>query len=100
MSISGINTLGSPLQALNSAKPETTKHEGPEFSDRIKGAVEDLHTAQAEARQSATDFELGKETDLASVMINQQVASLSMNLALNVRNKALGAYRDIMNMPV
>ncbi|MFD1808718.1 flagellar hook-basal body complex protein FliE [Gemmobacter lanyuensis] len=33
-------------------------------------------------------------------MIDQQVASLGFQLSLNVRNKALTAYRDIMNMSV
>jgi flagellar hook-basal body complex protein FliE len=34
------------------------------------------------------------------VMINQQVSSLGFQLTLNVRNKMLSAYKDIMNMPV
>ena len=33
-------------------------------------------------------------------MVDQQISSLGFQFALNVRNKALGAYRDIMNMPV
>ena len=44
--------------------------------------------------------ELGKTGDLASVMVDQQISSLGFQFALNVRNKALSAYRDIMNMPV
>ncbi|NBT32518.1 MAG: flagellar hook-basal body complex protein FliE [Rhodobacteraceae bacterium] len=101
MSISGINSVQSPLAALQTARAEAQKPtSGPDFSERVKGALDDLHASQAEARQSATDFELGTETDLAKVMVNQQVASLSMQLTLQVRNKALTAYRDIMNMPV
>ncbi|OUD10191.1 flagellar hook-basal body complex protein FliE [Marivivens niveibacter] len=102
MSISGINSVPSPLQALQSAKAEaqTPAANGPDFGERIKGAVDDLNEAQANARASATAFELGQENDLASVMVDQQVSSLSMQLTLQVRNKALSAYRDIMNMPV
>ena len=76
------------------------RNEGPGFAERVGAAVNDLAEAQNNARQSATDFELGRETDLASVMIDQQISSLGFQFALNVRNKALGAYRDIMNMPV
>jgi flagellar hook-basal body complex protein FliE len=43
---------------------------------------------------------MGVEQNLASVMVDQQVAQLGLQLAINVRNKALGAYKDIMNMPV
>ena len=48
----------------------------------------------------AKNFELGTENDLAKVMVSQQVSSLAFQLTLNVRNKALSAYKDIMNMPV
>lgn len=74
--------------------------EGPDFSQRLGGAVKDLAEAQTKASESAKAFEMGAETDLASVMIDQQISSLGFQMALNVRNKALGAYRDIMNMPV
>ena len=40
------------------------------------------------------------ENDLTKVMINQQLASLGFQMTLNVRNKVLSAYKDIMNMPV
>lgn len=73
---------------------------GPGFGERVAGAVDDLAQAQNTASQRARDFEMGLETDLASVMIDQQISSLGFQFALNVRNKALGAYRDIMNMPV
>jgi flagellar hook-basal body complex protein FliE len=72
----------------------------PGFGDRMADALADLGAAQAQARASAAAWEQGLRQDLASVMIDQQVASLGFQLALNVRNRALGAYRDIMNMPV
>jgi flagellar hook-basal body complex protein FliE len=37
---------------------------------------------------------------LAKVMVTQQVSSLGFQMTLNVRNKVLSAYKDIMNMPV
>jgi flagellar hook-basal body complex protein FliE len=45
-------------------------------------------------------FDLGIETDLSKVMVDQQVSSLGFQLTLNVRNKMLSAYKDILNMPV
>ncbi|MEY4982811.1 MAG: flagellar hook-basal body complex protein FliE [Pseudomonadota bacterium] len=77
------------------AKPETTG-----FADRIGSAVEDLARAQSNASEAARAFERGERSDLAAVMVEQQISSLGFQFALNVRNKALGAYRDIMNMPV
>lgn len=91
----GIQTPFAPQVA-----PGIGEAQGPGFGERIAGAVDNLAQAQNTASQRARDFEMGLETDLASVMIDQQISSLGFQFALNVRNKALGAYRDIINMPV
>jgi flagellar hook-basal body complex protein FliE len=92
---SGFNVL--PLHPSQSTAPaEAAKG----FGDRIETALDQLKSAQAKASASAQAWELGMEQDLAAVMVDQQVASLGFQLTLNVRNKALGAYRDIMNMPL
>ena len=52
------------------------------------------------ANQITQDYELGKETDLTKVVMQQQVANIAFQLTLNVRNKVLSSYKDIMNMPV
>ncbi|GGC22496.1 hypothetical protein GCM10011363_43810 [Marivita lacus] len=73
---------------------------GPDFSQRMGAALESVNTQQAKASQAARDFETGKTDDLAAVMVEQQVSSLGFQMTLQTRNKALTAYRDIMNMPV
>lgn len=88
-----------PFQPAPIAKPQIAP-ETTGFADRIGAAVNDMAGAQAKASESAKAFELGKTSDLASVMVDQQISSLGFQFALNVRNKALTAYRDIMNMPV
>ena len=70
------------------------------FSDRLAGAIDSVATAQTEAAHITRAFELGDERDLSKVMVSQQVSSLGFHLTLNVRNKVLSAYKDIMNMPV
>lgn len=107
MSIGGISGL-SPFAALSSSTgivkpsmvPAGGTAEAPSFSARMSGAIDELARSQMTAADSAKAYELGQTQDLAGVMINQQVSQLGFQLALNVRNKALGAYRDIMNMPV
>lgn len=70
------------------------------FADAFASALDKVAEAQQTAKVSAEHFELGKTEDLAAVMVDQQVASLGFQLTLQVRNKALSAYKDIMNMPV
>ena len=108
MSISSISGTGS-LAALNASTNTTQKPvqidpqqktQGPSFGERVTGALDNLASAQNNASQAALNFELGKTNDLAEVMVEQQVASLGFQLTMQVRNKALTAYKDIMNMPV
>ncbi|MEC9199453.1 flagellar hook-basal body complex protein FliE [Donghicola tyrosinivorans] len=107
MSINGPTSVfgALPLGSVSGAsKPtETLKPsgaEGPSFGQRVNDALDNVANAQSNAAQSAKDYETGKTDDIASVMIEQQVASLGFQMTLQVRNKALNAYRDIMNMPV
>lgn len=76
------------------------KSSGPEFSQRLSEGLKQVAQAQNEAAELATAYETGAEDNLAKVMVSQQVSSLGFQLTLNVRNKALSAYKDIMNMPV
>ena len=72
----------------------------PSFSERLSSGLDQVANTQNDAAKLAKNFELGTENDLARVMVGQQVGSLAFQLTLNVRNKALSAYKDIMNMPV
>ncbi len=70
------------------------------FPGRMVDALNSVADAQNEAARITRDYELGREQDLSKVMINQQVSSLGFQLTLNIRNKVMTAYKDIMNMPV
>ena len=70
------------------------------FSDRMQNALTEVADAQKQAADSMKAFDLGVENDLSKVMVDQQVSSLGFQLTLNVRNKMLSAYKDILNMPV
>ena len=100
MSIGPVNGFQPLPLTLTPRVEPATKPDAPGFADRVGAAIQTLAENQSAASAAARDFETGKRSDLASVMVEQQIASLGFQFALNVRNKALGAYRDIMNMPV
>ncbi|WP_367271424.1 flagellar hook-basal body complex protein FliE [Sphingomonas sp.] len=60
----------------------------------------EVNALQAKAGAASEAFERGTESDIAQVMLARQKASISFEATLQVRNKLLSAYRDIMNMPV
>ena len=70
------------------------------FSSRMETALDSVANAQNVSAETTRNFELGIESDLTKVMINQQISSLGFQLTLNTRNKVLSAYKDIMSMPV
>ena len=71
-----------------------------EFSKKINDAINSVAESQNKASQITKDYELGKETDLTKVILQQQVSNIAFQMTLNVRNKVLSSYKDIMNMPV
>ena len=80
--------------------PEIAQGEDYGFLENIKAAIQDVSDNQKQSAELTKNFELGIENDLTKVMIQQQLASLGFQMTLNVRNKVLSAYKDIMNMPV
>ena len=96
-----INTLDSESQKIAGAinNLDSKEKEG-DFMDKLSDSLKEVSDAQLQAQNLASNFETGKETSIAKVMVAQQVANLGFNMALNVRNKVVSAYRDIINMPV
>ena len=82
-------------EALETQKPPTQG-----FGERITNAIDQVAAAQNKTADLVKAYEMGMENDISKVMVNQQVSSLGFQLTLNVRNKVLSAYKDIMNMPV
>ena len=73
---------------------------GADFTAALKGALNEVNNLQANAGDAATAFERGETTDIAAVMLAKQQASIGFETTLQVRNKLLSAYKDIMSMPV
>ena len=85
------------LEKANEVFLENKKPE--EFSKKINEAINSVAESQNKAAQITKDYELGKETDLTKVIMQQQISNIAFQMTLNVRNKVLSSYKDIMNMP-
>lgn len=77
---------------------EGTKPGG--FTAALNSALQQVNGLQSQAGEAASAFERGETTDIAAVMLAKQQASVSFEATLQVRNKLLSAYKDIMSMPV
>ena len=70
------------------------------FTEAFSSALQQVSGLQGKAGEAAAAFERGETTDIAAVMLAKQQASVSFEATLQVRNKLLSAYKDIMSMPV
>ena len=87
-------------EGVSNLTPKIENQDQANFLESIKNAIGDVSSSQMKSAELTKQFELGIENDLTKVMINQQLASIGFQMTLNVRNKVLSAYKDIMNMPV
>ncbi len=82
------------------AGPAITPAAAPRFDTAMADALKAVSAVQDEAGAASAAFERGDSHDLAGVMIARQKASIAFEATLQVRNKLLGAYKDVMSMPL
>lgn len=70
------------------------------FTDLLSKAVGNVNADQVEADQSIATYLSGKQENLHETMIQLEKADVSLRLLVNVRNKAVDAYREIMRMQI
>lgn len=83
------------LPQLNQNKPESL---GQSFADNLKKAISTVNDYQVKADQAVTDLAVGRNNRIHETMMAAQEAELSLKMLLQVRNKTLEAYREIMRM--
>ena len=70
------------------------------FGDAMRSALAEVNNQQSQASQISESYARGETTDIAAVMLARQQASIGFEATLQVRNRLLSAYKDIMSMPV
>jgi flagellar hook-basal body complex protein FliE len=88
------------IEAAN--KPsEVVVNDRSDFAALLKDSIDSVNQTQQTAGRLSESFELGDpQVTLAEVMIASQKASVSFQAMLQVRNKLVEAYKDVMNMPM
>jgi flagellar hook-basal body complex protein FliE len=72
----------------------------PQFNEAVRSLVNSVNDAQMQSSEMRTAFERGDDIPLTDVVLSMQKSSLAFEATLQVRNKVLRAYEEIMNMPV
>ena len=83
-----------------SNKPQETDN-NTDFSTILKQSIASVNDMQQASTELSKAFEMGEpDVSLAEVMIASQKASVSFQAMVQVRNKLVDAYQNVMNMPM
>ena len=74
--------------------------EGDSFSNILKASMDDVNTQQVQAYDAMESIATGKVENLQEAIKQIEEAELSLKLGLEVKNKALGAFKEVMHMQV
>ena len=100
-----MQTMLAEMQSMQAAASATKQgmqvQPSASFSEMLMQALSSANEAQMSAESLQTRHELGdKDADLVSVMLATQKANVSFQTMIQVRNRMLNAYREVMNMPM
>lgn len=101
--IQGIEGVISQLQAtaMSARAQESQPQSSLSFAGQLHAALDRISDTQNAARAQAEKFTLGEPgVALNDVMTDMQKASVSVQMGIQVRNKLVAAYQEVMNMQV
>ncbi|WJQ79396.1 flagellar hook-basal body complex protein FliE [Brevibacillus brevis] len=98
MEMSAISQL-TPIRTSSVNKP-TPAEVSQGFSSFLSDAMSQVNQAQVESSNLADKFAAGEITDLHQVTVAGQKASVMLQMTMQVRNKMIESYQEIMRMSI
>jgi flagellar hook-basal body complex protein FliE len=92
--ISAITAISAP----DALKPSFSAGKPGEFQKLLDTTIQTLQSTQNDASQAVQKFLTGETEDLHSTALATQRAEIAFELGLQVRNKVVSAYQEIMRM--
>jgi flagellar hook-basal body complex protein FliE len=99
MDISGINGI-SNIFNKNSVQKTNENTPNESFASMLNNAINEVNDTQVDGYKAMENIATGKVENLQQAVSKIEEAELSLKLALEVKNKAMGAYKQIMSMQV
>ncbi len=95
-----INKISNNAQLIQQEKNLKNNKNQVSFSDTIKNYIKSVNNDQIAAKNSIERFLKGEEKDIHNTMISIQKADISLQLMMQIRNKLITAYQEIMRIQV
>ena len=93
-------SIRQPQVGPESGVPQAGETQGSGFLEALQKSMESTNADQLQADQSIKDIVAGKSKNIHETMIQIQKAELSLKTMMQVRNKILEAYKEIIRMQV
>lgn len=101
MTVPAIGSLQQPLLDGANAVGGAGKAVSTEgFGEMLRGKLEELTASQVTGEQAAGELATGRVDDLARTMLRVEQANISLQMATQLRNKAIDAYQEILRMQI
>ena len=94
-SISQVRQNGAPEKVSAQQLPQK---DGPSFKDTLQGFLSDVNTMQVKADESIEKMAAGEITDVHQVMSTVEEANVAFNMMMEIRNKVMDAYQEVMRI--
>lgn len=89
-----------PLTGIEPQKPDGAKPEETSFGSILKDAITDINKLQNDADKAIATVQLEDASSVHEAMIALEKAGVSFQVMMQVRNKILDAYQEVMRMSV
>ncbi|MFL0246781.1 flagellar hook-basal body complex protein FliE [Candidatus Clostridium stratigraminis] len=83
---------------INSDSKVTNNDTSNSFFDMLKSKLDEVNNQQIDAENTTQAFIEGDNTDIHNVMLSTEEAKMSLELAVQVRNKIVDAYQELNRM--
>jgi flagellar hook-basal body complex protein FliE len=96
-----INSIGPIRENENIGKTSSVTPNaanGPSFKDTLKTFMTDVNDMQNKADESIEKMAAGEITDVHQVMAAVEEANVAFNMMMEIRNKVMDAYQEVMRM--
>ncbi len=89
-----------PVQSAAQTSAAAAGENAKSFGELLAEAMDDANALVQDSQQKSVELAQGRIEDVSQVMIAAEKASLAIQLTMQVRNKAVEAYQEVMRMQV
>ena len=92
------SVLATGQENINGIERNTSKTFGEGFNDVLKNSIMAVNDLQRASNEAITDFTIGENQNIHETMIAIEKSSITTGLLLEIRNKVVQAYQEVMRM--